>query len=64
MNDQIDPIENQKNKGGLNITMLKPGTKLTIETKNSVYNIVIIKEREITLMGGMKQDGEIRYRLS
>ena len=45
----------------MDITLLKPGTKLTIETKNSVYQITIITGSDINIMGGMNKNGEIRY---
>lgn len=46
---------------GLNVSLLEPGTKLTIETKHSVYQLLVVEGKEITVMGGMKRDGEIRF---
>ena len=56
-------IENLINKQtpGINISLLESGTKLTIETKNSVYKIEIIDKAEITIMGGMDKNGDIRF---
>lgn len=66
MNDYIDPemerlIREQENKSGLNVTGLEKGTKLNVETNNSIYRIVVVDGREITIMGGMTKDGEIRF---
>lgn len=62
----IDPsileiIREQDKKGGLNLTLLEVGTKLTVETKNSIYEFKIVEGREVTIMGGMTRDGEIRF---
>jgi hypothetical protein len=59
--DDKDKIIRQQNKGGLDISLLNRGTKLSIETKNSIYDFVIIEGCNITIMGGMNADGEIRY---
>lgn len=45
----------------MNISLLKPGTRLTLETKNSVYLIKIVDGKKIRFMGGMNTNGEIRY---
>jgi len=64
--DDIDPmmkeiIERQERKGGFNVTLLESGTKITVETSNSIYHLVVVEGREITILGGMKSTGEIRY---
>jgi hypothetical protein len=41
--------------------VLDKGTKLTVETNNSIYQIVVVDGREITIMGGMTQEGDIRF---
>ena len=66
MNDYIDPemqdlIHEQEKKSGLNVTVLEKGTKLTVETNNSIYQIVVVDGRQITLMGGMTIKGDIRF---
>jgi len=66
MDDYIDPdiqelIREQEKKSGLNVTVLEKGTKLTVETNNSIYQIVVVEGREITLMGGMTKEGDIRF---
>lgn len=64
----IDPflqklMEEQEQKGGLNVTLLEKGTKLTIETKNSIYQVVVVEGREVTISGGMTKEGQIRFPL-
>ena len=64
--DDIDPmmreiIERQERKGGFNVTLLESGTKITVETSNSIYHLVVVEGREITILGEMKSTGEIRY---
>lgn len=51
--------ENEGN--GLNISSLEKGTKLNVETTNSIYRIEIVEGNQITIMGGMTKDGEIRF---
>jgi hypothetical protein len=46
---------------GFDIRAFDPGTKINVETCNSVYQIEIVYKSEITIMGGMKSDGEIRF---
>ena len=45
----------------MDITLLESGTKLTVETKNSIYQITVLGGSNIKIMGGMNKDGEIRY---
>ena len=49
-------------KQGFNITLLESGTKIIVETINSVYEFVIIEGREVTIMGGVNSKGKIRYK--
>ena len=46
---------------GVNITRLEPGTKLTIETMNSFYEMTVRNGPEVTLFGGTMQDGSTRF---
>lgn len=52
---------NAENKGGLNVTLLEPGTKLTVETKNSIYSMEVIEGRKVKLSGGMDEKGNILF---
>ena len=49
-------------KQGFNITLLESGTKIIVETINSVYEFVVIEGREVTIMGGINSKGKIRYK--
>lgn len=40
---------------------LAPQTRLTVETRNSIYQIVLIENDDVTIMGGWLPNGEIRY---
>jgi hypothetical protein len=66
MNDYLDPdivemLRVQQEKSGLNVTLLESGTKIVIETINSIYQLIVVDGREITIMGGMTKSGEIRF---
>jgi hypothetical protein len=37
---------------GIDITKMKPGTKIVAHTKNSIYNIVVVKEQKVIIRGG------------
>src|SRR5574343_85503 len=62
MNNFLDEkIENQKDKHGLYIKNLKSGTKLTIETTNSFYEIEVLDPKQVLLFGGSLPDGKTRF---
>jgi hypothetical protein len=46
---------------GFQISKLKPGTKMTVETKNSFYEFFIGEDGDITAFGGTRQDGSVRF---
>lgn len=46
---------------GLNVSVLKEGTKLFIETHNSFYELQVVEGKEVEIFGGTKRDGSIRY---
>lgn len=46
---------------GFNISMLKPGTILILETLYSYYNIKIIEGKNVMVTGGMTKSGEDRF---
>jgi len=56
-----DLLSSSQEDKGFDIRVLDPGTKINVETCNSVYQIVIVYKSEITIMGGMKEDGELRF---
>lgn len=55
-------------KDGIEVDKLKINTKLFIETENSIYEMVILKNSTeehkiiVEITGGVKQDGSIRYK--
>ena len=66
MDEHIDPIleaiiTEQQEKGGFSVSLLESGTKLSVETKNSIYQILMVGRKEIKIAGGMTPDGEMRY---
>ena len=48
-------------KKGLNVSSLKAGTVVSVETKRSVYSIEIVEGSSILIVGGMKKNGEFRF---
>lgn len=46
---------------GLNVSVLKPGTRLLVETRNSFYEMEVVRGKEVTLSGGTRVDGTTRY---
>lgn len=48
-------------KHGLNMSPLKPGTVLFVETTKSVYRLQIVRGKEILITGGMLRSGEDRF---
>lgn len=46
---------------GVRITTLEPGTLITVETLNSVYQIKVINQPEISITGGLRSDGSVRF---
>lgn len=54
-------VEEQEKLGGINILRLVPNTKLTVKTAHSVYEIVVLGKKEITIFGGSLPGGGIRF---
>jgi len=54
-------LTQQEEKGGFSIDDMPPGTKLSVETANSIYEITVIDGCRITIMGGVLATGGIRY---
>lgn len=50
-----------ESKIGFNISPLKLGTILNVETRRSVYQIEIVNYPEIKILGGMKKNGKFRF---
>ncbi len=49
-------------KEGIQVNKLETGTKLFVETRNSVYELVILDEdRKVSVTGGNLVDGGVRY---
>ena len=55
------PIWSQNQKEGIQLSAIKAGTKLNVETMNSIYEICVVNNCEITISGGMKKDGSVRF---
>jgi hypothetical protein len=51
----------QDRKSGFNISILEPGTKLVIETRNSFYDVEIIEGKFATIFGGTRSNGQTRF---
>jgi hypothetical protein len=45
-------IEKQEELGGIDVSKLKTGTKLIVETINSKYDITILDGRKVLVQGG------------
>lgn len=58
LSDLLASLEEDR---GFDIRALDPGTKINVETCNSVYQLIVVYKSEITIMGGMKSNGEIRF---
>lgn len=55
-------ISLQEERGGFSIEDLPLGTKISVETRNSIYEIEIIKDSKILIMGGvLKDSNNIRF---
>lgn len=54
-------IDELKTKAGLNVTALKSGTKLIVETQNSFYEMEVLEGKEVMIYGGTKRDGTVRF---
>jgi hypothetical protein len=48
-------------KNGLYASILRPGTRLMVETLNSFYEIKIIDHRIVEVFGGTRRDGTTRF---
>ena len=48
-------------EGGIDINVLPAGTKLSVETHHSIYQIEIVNGSKITILGGMLRSGEYRF---
>jgi len=46
---------------GLRLTDFKRGTLLYVETRKSIYQIEVLEDRYVEIMGGMLQNGEHRF---
>ena len=46
---------------GIDVSKLEEGTKVIIETKNSIYELTAGKGDEITILGGLLKNGDYRY---
>lgn len=51
----------QKSGRGLNLSKLPVGTKIILETCNSVYEIVVEGEKDILVSGGKLDKGKTRF---
>ena len=56
-------VEEQKRLGGINITQLDAGTRIEVQTLNSVYSMTLLGNGEITIIGGnyMPEQVEARF---
>jgi hypothetical protein len=54
-------IEEQREKGGIRLSTLKPGTKLVVETHNSFYEFEIVDGTFVKVFGGTREDGTTRF---
>jgi hypothetical protein len=48
-------------KAGFDLTSMKPGTTIVIETSNSFYDIKVLNKKRITIFGGTRKDGTTRF---
>ena len=60
MSEHLDPkinelIQEQQEKGGIDITTLEPGTKIEVQTRNSTYKIKVLNpgKKKIEIQGGL-----------
>lgn len=51
----------QEAKNGLNVSVLKPGTKVIVETHNSFYEFEVIEGKLVKVFGGTMKDGNTRF---
>lgn len=58
-NSILEILKRQEGKGGFNLNSLADGTKLTIKTNNSVYELVV--GPQTTIFGGTRTDGTVRF---
>lgn len=54
-------ILEQQEKPGVDLDKLDPGIRLTIKTRNSTYEAVIIDKSMVNIEGGTMKDGSLRY---
>lgn len=59
LNDVLDKIA--KNKG-FDINALPPGTRVAVNTCNSLYELIVLGNRRVTAFGGTLPDGGVRFR--
>ena len=45
----------------VNVSALKKGTVLIVETRHSIYKLEVVEGKEILLSGGMTREGEERF---
>ncbi len=46
---------------GLNLSLLKAGTKLTVHTRKSTYDLMIVEGKLVTVFGGTLPTGLLRF---
>lgn len=46
---------------GIDVSKLEEGTKVIVETKKSIYEITIVKDSQIKIIGGILPNGEFRF---
>lgn len=51
----------QEKLGGFSIEDMPAGTLISVETKNSIYQIEILTETKVLVTGGILKDGNVRF---
>jgi len=55
-------ISLQEERGGFSIEDMPMGTRISVETKNSIYEIEILKDSLISIKGGLLKDSvDVRF---
>jgi hypothetical protein len=56
-----DILKKMAENKGFNINELPVGTKVSVNTKNSLYEFVVLEDRYVSIFGGSLKDGGVRF---
>lgn len=54
-------LQRFRNNRGFKINDFPEGTKVSVNTTNSLYELVVLDEQYVSIFGGIKKDGSTRF---